>query len=537
MLINSVLQKFRDVKIGWRIYLAFGALLITLLTVGGAGLYSVQVLVEQGDEVSQKIVPNTLYALEMRTASFEVQQFLTDVAATKMEEGYADAKHWLEVYQQNSKLLRENSQGDQKVLKLLDEADASFSRLYETGVQMADVYVKKGTEAGNVIMKQKGGFDELSDKIGDLGEELKKEKISDLAVATERNHKEKAALTKVIAGMLMAGFALGCILAITIARSIIVPVKLLEMASNQIAAGDLTVDFPPSMLQCKDEIGMLSHAFHSMVEHVRTIILEVNRNVLFLVGSSEKLIEVSNKLGRSAEETSTQANAVATASEEVSQNIETISTASVEMSASIQEISKNSSNAVSAAFTATKTIQTANETIIKLGQNSVDIGEVVEFITAIAQQTNLLALNATIEAARAGESGKGFAVVAHEVKSLAKETAEATENISNKIAAIRLSATEAVDSIKQIESTILEINQIQQSNATAAEEQSAATSETSREVADAARVSNEITRNIAGVARTAADTSSAAGDTLNAANGLIKLSDDLKHLVGRFKFV
>ena len=128
-------------------------------------------------------------------------------------------------------------------------------------------------------------------------------------------------------------------------------------------------------------------------------------------------------------------------------------------------------------------------------------------------------------------------MVAHEVKSLAKETAEATENISNKIAAIRLSATEAVDSIKQIESTILEINQIQQSNATAAEEQSAATSETSREVADAARVSNEITRNIAGVARTAADTSSAAGDTLNAANGLIKLSDDLKHLVGRFKFV
>ena len=531
----SFLRKIRDAKIGVRIYLSFGVLLVTLLMVGFSGLYSIQLLLRRGDLISQTIVPNTFYALEMRTASYEVQQFLTDVAATKMEEGYEDAKHWHDIYQENSKLLRQNSKGESDTLKLIDEADASFDRLYDMGIQMADVYVKKGTEAGNVIMKQKGGFDELSDQIGELGEKLKKQKILDLTKTTDLNHKQTTCLIEVIVGILVVGFSVGCCMAIMIARSIIVPVKRLELAANRIAAGDLTVNFSTELLRDKDEIGMLSCSFHSMAEHVRTVISEVNRNVLFLVSSSEKLTEVSQRLGSSAEGTSSQANAVATASEEVSQNIATISVASDEMNASIKEIAKNSTNAVNAASNAKNTIQTANEIITKLGQSSIDIGEVVEFITAIAQQTNLLALNATIEAARAGTAGKGFAVVAHEVKTLAKETADATESISKKIMAIRSNAKEAVDSIEQVESTISEINQIQHFNAGAVEEQSITTIEMSRNVAEVARVSHEITQNITGVAKAAADTSTAAADTLSAADGLLKLSEDLKQLVSRFK--
>ena len=535
MSISSILRKFRETRINVRIYSSFSVLLLILLFVGLSGLYTIQLLNRRDNEICKTIVPNAFYALEMRTASYEVQQFLTDVAATKMDEGYEDAKHWREIYKENSKRLRESSTGDVKTLKLIDEADATFDRLYEVGVKMADIYVKKGTEAGNVLMKEKGGFDELSDRLGELGEELKKEKTSDLTAKTDLNYKQTTQLAEIIVAILVFGFVSGSFMAITIARSITIPIKMLELASDRIAVGDLTVTFSQKMLENRDEIGTLSRSFHSMTEQVRTMISEVNRNVLILMNSSEKLTEVSRRLGRSTEETSLQANTVAAASEEISQNISTISLASNEMNSSIKEIAKNSTDAVNAATNTTRTIQTANEIITKLGQSSVDIEEVVEFITAIAQQTNLLALNATIEAARAGEAGKGFAVVAHEVKSLAKETAAATESISNKIMAIRTHAKEAADSIAQIESNISEINQIQHSNAGAVEEQSATTLETSRNLAEAARVSAEITQSITGVAMAAADTSTAAADTLSTADGLIKLSDDLKQLVGRFK--
>ncbi len=136
--------------------------------------------------------------------------------------------------------------------------------------------------------------------------------------------------------------------------------------------------------------------------------------------------------------------------------------------------------------------ETTNETIAKLGQSSAEIGKVIKVITSIAQQTNLLALNATIEAARAGEAGKGFAVVANEVKELAKQTAKATEDISRKIEAIQADTKGAVDAIGQIGRIIMQINDIQNTIASAVEEQTATTNEISRNVAEAAKGSTDI---------------------------------------------
>jgi methyl-accepting chemotaxis protein len=173
--------------------------------------------------------------------------------------------------------------------------------------------------------------------------------------------------------------------------------------------------------------------------------------------------------------------------------------------------------------------------VAKLGASSGEIGEVIKVITSIAQQTNLLALNATIEAARAGEAGKGFAVVANEVKELAKQTAQATEDISRKITAIQTDTQGAVQAIGTISGVIGQINDISGTIAAAVEEQSATTNEVTRNVADAARGSGEITRNIEGVAEAARGTSSSAHESQKAAGEVADIAAQLRALVIQFK--
>ncbi len=176
-----------------------------------------------------------------------------------------------------------------------------------------------------------------------------------------------------------------------------------------------------------------------------------------------------------------------------------------------------------------------NVTVTKLGESSAEIGQVIKVITSIAQQTNLLALNATIEAARAGEAGKGFAVVANEVKELAKQTAKATEDISQRIGAIQADAKSAVDAIRMISEIVGQVNDIAGTIATAVEEQSATTSEMSRNVSEAAKGSGEVARYITSVATAAQSTSAGASDSQRAAQQLARMSTELRALVGQFK--
>jgi len=183
-----------------------------------------------------------------------------------------------------------------------------------------------------------------------------------------------------------------------------------------------------------------------------------------------------------------------------------------------------------------KVAETTNSIVGKLGESSADIGKVVKVITSIAQQTNLLALNATIEAARAGEAGKGFAVVANEVKELAKETAKATEDISQKIEAIQGDTKGAVEAIAEITTVINQLNDISGTIASAVEEQTATTNEIGRNVTEAAQGSGEIAQNITGVAAAAESTSSGATDTQKAASELARMASELQQLVGQFRY-
>ncbi|MDQ2842092.1 MAG: PAS domain-containing methyl-accepting chemotaxis protein [Acidobacteriota bacterium] len=270
------------------------------------------------------------------------------------------------------------------------------------------------------------------------------------------------------------------------------------------------------------------------VTQLRQTMTQISHHSQSLGASSQELMTVSQQMASNAEETATQATVVSAASEEVSKNVSVVAAGSEEMLASIREISKSANESARVAKAAVSVAETTNRTIAKLGESSIEIGKVVKVITSIAQQTNLLALNATIEAARAGEAGKGFAVVANEVKELAKETAKATEEISQKIEAIQADTKGAVQAIGEIGAIINQINDISNTIASAVEEQTATTNEIGRNVADAARGVGEIATNISGVASAAQSTSQGANRTNTAAKVLSDIAAQLGSLVAHF---
>ncbi|MET0418180.1 MAG: methyl-accepting chemotaxis protein, partial [Actinoplanes sp.] len=244
----------------------------------------------------------------------------------------------------------------------------------------------------------------------------------------------------------VAAVLIAALVALFLARTIVRPIERLRDRMSEIADGDGDLTQRVTA-ERDDEAGQLAGAFNRFVEKVATTIRGIADSTGKLSGAAQDLNAVSAQLQAGAINASDKAESASTASEQVNSGVQSIAAGAEQMSASITEIASNATQAAQVAAQAMTVAERTNGQVAQLGTASAEVGEVVRLITSIAEQTNLLALNATIEAARAGDLGKGFAVVAGEVKDLAQQTAQATDQITARIGAIQTSSASAAAAI------------------------------------------------------------------------------------------
>jgi methyl-accepting chemotaxis protein len=383
--------------------------------------------------------------------------------------------------------------------------------------------------------------------------EIQKTKEIKSAIARQRNE---------LIGVIVILFVLGAGVITYISRKITIPIKHAGEMLKDIAQGegDLTKRLK---VETKDEVGEMAEWFNKFIDAIQKIIKDVAQNANQVKEASGELSKISQQMTSGVEQTSEKANVVAAAGEEMSTNMSSVAAATEEaatnvnmvaaaaeqMIATINEIAQNSEKASNITGDAVVQTRSASNKVDELGSAANEIGKVVETITEISEQVNLLALNATIEAARAGEAGKGFAVVANEIKDLAKQTAEATQEIKRKIGAIQGSTDATVTEIGQILKVINDVNDIVSTIATAVEEQSITTKEIAENVAQASKGIQEVNENVAqsssvarDIAKDITDVNQASGEMSDSssqvnmsAEALAILSETLNEMVGKFK--
>ena len=513
-----------------KLAVGFGILLAILLSMGVVSYTSVQKLRELSDLSDHRGQGRFLAASInsiINNQKAEVRGFLLTSNEAEMTRYAENTRTLASLFDQLDTIL--NTEKGRALGAHLRQTSDAYHQVIDQGLQLH----RAGKTKDALALFADPKTDALRSDLGKTSEDLVEFQDSLKRAAHEQQSAAEATTSTLTATLTVAGLIAGFIVATLISRSVTKPIASMVALIEQIAANNLAV--ADLEVVSDDEIGKASAALNEMKTNLHNVIQSIAETAEHVATASAELSATIQQISANSEETSAQANLVAQATQQVTRNLQGVSGGAGEMTSTIQNIASNTHEAASVSQNAVQTTQTANTTIAKLGDSSAEIGEVIKVITSIAQQTNLLALNATIEAARAGESGKGFAVVANEVKELAKQTAEATEDISRKITAIQSDTKDAVSAIGTITDVIQKISNISGTIATAVEEQSATTSEMTRNLGDAAKGSGEIASNIEGVATAAQGTSSSAQESQKAADDLARMATDLRGLVAHFQ--
>ncbi len=361
---------------------------------------------------------------------------------------------------------------------------------------------------------------------------LRDELLSETTAAAQKARRSAEIGRLAVQSALALMIALSAGIAWLLSRRINRRIRVASRTMAEAAEGNLGVSIP---VDGSDEIDQLGDALNRTLQHTAELIRAIDSSAAQLTSSAHSVREgassVTDVTGRAGEQTS----AVTDGIERAATHISHVAAGTEEMALSIRQISERAQEASSVAATAVDEATITRGIIAKLGESSVEIGEVLQMIENIAGQTNLLALNATIEAARAGDAGRGFGVVANEVKELSRATAEATKQIAEWIDVIQGDSREAIGAIGRIGTVIDEIHGTQASIAAAVEEQSAVMSEIGRAAGDLANMVDEIATRVDGVNGAMATAETFANSNEAEVGRLLDVAEELEGLVRRFK--
>ncbi len=557
-----------------KVYIALAVVTSSILIGYGANLFArqqEQILIDEVRDIA--VVQNaTNFALhnsvtEMKFHLIQVQQYLTDVSATRDAEGLEEAEthaqsFFLDI--QTAETLA-GTMNAKTILASLRRIKIDFPVYYDLGKKMANAYLENGRVAGNALMEP---FDESAKSITAGMTELSmitnnilisNSKIIDVKFSNLAEYRFHFQTVFMIIGaiILISCLVLGFGFMFWVVR----PISRLKNSMRRVAKGD--IDFEIVGDKVRNEIGAMVNALRIFrageIDRRALVALQAEREVEAQlekqammdslaerfqesVGgliarqaqSAHELETVAQSMVSASENARKQSFIVAGATEQASSNVESVASATEELSSSVAEIGRQVEKSASIAARAVAEAQKTDTTIQSLTSAAQQIGDVVKLIQTIAGQTNLLALNATIEAARAGEAGKGFAVVASEVKGLANQTAQATESIIQKINEIQAAADNSVKALATITNTIHEIDDVTATIATTVTQQSMAAHEISRSVTQASAGTREVTASMVHVTKASEHTGTAAQQVLSVAGGFLEQSENLRRQVDHF---